>query len=236
MTRAIQIKDKLGYAESQRHQLMEHMYQAKKAGIEAKYIVHSASEILSTARECYDYCANDIVDDLLIPHTSKSKLLSRYRAGRLKIYFPFYPNELQDNEAFSELQHTNSALHDHLLRLSYSISKNEQVPNTMLKYGDILQLKDMVNIKKHDRLICVQSLPERELLVESPGMQMIIPSRGQRGWNTLSVSPGSYVSSVEEFLFEYNNREVGEFCLFATRSTEIILDEIYHKFFNSTIK
>lgn len=236
MTRAIQIKDKLEYAEHQRNQLMDHMYKAKQAGIEAKYIVHSASEILSTTRECYDYCANDIVDNLVIQYTVNSKLLRIYRAGKLKIFFPFYPNELQNNEAFSELQYTNSALYDHLLRLSYSISKDEQIPNTIFKYGGIFQLKDMVNTKKHDRLLCIQSLPNQELLVENPGVKMIIPSRGQRGWNKLSVSPSSYVSSVSEFLFEYNNREVGEFCLFATKSTEITLDEIYQKFFNSTIK
>ena len=149
---------------------------------------------------------------------------------------PFYLNQLQDNEAFSELQYTNSALYNHLLRLSNSISRNEQMPNTIFKYGDILQLKDMVNTKKHNRLIYIQSLPNRELLIENPAMKMIIPSRGQRGWNTLTVSPGSYVSSVSEFLFEYNNREVVDFCLFTTQSTKIILDEIYNKFFNSSIK
>jgi len=236
MFRATQIKDKLIYVESRRQQLMTDMFQAKKAGIEVKHIIHSASEILSTARECYDYCANDIEDNLVIPRTVNKKLISKYNSGNMRVYFPFRSAHLQNDTAFSELQYTNSGLYEYLIRFSFSISVNENIPNTLLKYGDILQLNEMVNTKKHDCLLCVQSIPNSELLVEQPGMRVIIPSRGQSGWNTVKLSPNSYASSVSEFLFEYNNREVGHFCLFASESTKIILDRIYNIFFNSSIK
>ena len=237
MIRSRQIKDKLEYAELQRQQLMGYVYDAKKAGIEAKHIVHSAAEILSTSRECYDYCANDIVENLIVQHTSNSTILGKYRSGRLRVYFPFYTNELTDsNNVFSELQYTNCGLHKHLVSLSQSISGNEQIPNTLFKYGGILWLKDMVNTKKHNSLICVQIIPNQEVLIEGAGVKILVPKKRQSGWNRFMVSAGSYVSNVSEFLFEYNNLEVSEFCLFAVKSTEIVLDKIYRKFFNSTIK
>lgn len=237
MSRSVQIKDKLGFAEHQRQQLMDYMYEAKRTGIEAEYIVHNASEILSTSRECYDYCANDIVDNLIIPYSSNRQIVRKYRSGRLKVNFPFYTNELNDvYNVFCEARQINSRLHNHLLSLSQSISMNEQIPNTLFRYGNITILKDMVNTKKHDRLLYIQKIPNQELLIENKGVKILVPARGQRGWNTIRVSPSSFVSNVSEFLFEYNNVEVGEFCLFTIKSTQIVLDEIYRIFFNLPLK
>ncbi len=236
MTRSVQIKDKLDYAEHQRNQLMNSMYEAKKTRIEAKYIVHSAAEILSTSRECYDYCARDIVEHFIVQYTSNIKILSKYRSGRLRVYFPFYTNELKDSDnVFFELQYTNSGLYMHLVDLSQNIANNVKIKNTLFYYGDILQLKEIVNTKKHDRLIGVQSIPNQELLVESYGVKMLIPKKQQRGWNRFSVSSGSYISNVSEFLFEFNNKEVSDFCLFATHATRRVLNEIYRNFFNTSL-
>ncbi len=135
-----------------------------------------------------------------------------------------------------ELQYANSGLHKHLIDISENIAKNVQIPNTLLHYGDILQLKEMVNTKKHDCLIGIQSIPNQEVIIESARVKMIIPKKKQIGWNRFSVSPESYVSNVSEFHLEFNNKEVGEFRLFTIKSTQIGLDEIYRIFFNLPLK
>ena len=237
MSRSVQIKDKFDYAEQQLQQLLNHMYEAKKAGIEAKHIVHKAAEILSTSRECYDYCARDVVEEFILQYTNNRKILSKHRAGELRVHFPFYANELTDSgNVFFELQYTNSGLYKHLIGLSENIAKNVQIPNTLFHYGDILQLKEMVNTKKHDRLIGVQSISNQEVIIESAGVKMVIPKKKQVGRIRFSVSTGSYVSNVAEFRFEFNSKEVGEFCLFTIESTKIVLDEIYRIFFNLPLK
>ena len=58
MSRLNDIREKLKYVEHQRQALMDTLYEAKK---DPKFIVHTAADILSSSRECYDYCASDIL-------------------------------------------------------------------------------------------------------------------------------------------------------------------------------
>lgn len=52
---------------------------------------------------------------------------------------------------------------------------------TILHYADIIELNDMVNQKKHDKLICIISDEKKEFLIEDEKLKMIIPIEGKSG-------------------------------------------------------
>lgn len=122
MSRASAIKDKISYAEYQRQKLMDEMFRAKKESVEPKFIVHTSGEILSLARECFDYCAQDIMEDIIVADTNNSYLINRYHSGKLRVYFPFYKRQLTGKkDIFQELKVVNKNLHSHLYSLAAKI-------------------------------------------------------------------------------------------------------------------
>ncbi|MDD2307849.1 MAG: hypothetical protein PHP53_24310 [Prolixibacteraceae bacterium] len=231
MSRLEQIRDKIKYAEHQRQNLMNTLFDSKKEKIDPEFLVHTASDILSSSRECYDYCAQDILSLLIIPNTGNQRLIERYNNNLIHAYFPFYENQLTNNQnPFYELRIISPEFYNYLVKLSQDIAANKEIPNTLFMYGDILLLKDMVNEKKHNKLIALEKNENQELLIENPGMKMIIPLKDQKGWNRIKVSHESNLSRVVEFRFEAIDKEIAKFCLFATGSTKIILEDIYSKY------
>jgi hypothetical protein len=135
MSRLQDIRDKIEYAEHQNQNLMAALYASQKERKEPKFIVHTVADILSSTRECYDYCAQDILQEKIINLTKNSKILDRHKKGRLRAYFPFYENELSNsNNPFHELSITDPILHKHLVKLASNISTNKTIPNSRFKY------------------------------------------------------------------------------------------------------
>jgi hypothetical protein len=231
MSRLDQVREKIAYANHQRQNLMDTLFEAKKEKVDPEFLVHTASDIMSTSRECYDYCAQDILDIIIIPNTSNQRLIDRYKNHSLHVYFPFHENQLTNNHnPFFELRAISPDFYNYLITLAQNIETNKQIPNTLFLFGDVLLLKDMVNEKKHNRLIAIEKNEDQEVLVENPSMKMVIPIKEQKGWNRIQVSPGSNLSKVVEFRFEAIDKEIAMFCMFATESTRIILDDIYSKY------
>jgi ABC-type sugar transport system ATPase subunit len=236
MCRATEIIEKIAYAETQRQKLMKEMFAAKKQKVKPAFIVHTAAEILSIANECYDYCGSDIVDEIIIPNTENTKLIKKHENRRLRAYFPIRKQQLTNkSEIFYELKNIDKKLHDHLYNLAARIEKNKIIPETNFQYGDIATIRTMVNKKKHDRLTVISSKENQEVLIENQRFKMVVPLRGQVGWNKLVVGPKSEAQIVSEYRFEYNDKEVGHFCMIANKMTERILGEIYNKFFGISI-
>lgn len=236
MNRSSDISSKLGYAKRQWQQLINETFRAKKERVDATDIIYCSSHILSEVRECYDYCANDIVDEFIVPHTCNQETVRKYQLGKLKVYFPFYGSQLKRKDSvWRELQYSKPSLHKHLLSLCQRIAHNSQIPKTDLRYGNIPKLIDMVNEKKHDRLLAIKSEKDQEILVDGEHIKMVIPLKEQIGKVTFYVEPGASVSLVSEFVFEFNKAEVTYFCQFAITSTEVVLNEIYTAFFNSPL-
>lgn len=75
MSRLEQIREKLSYANHQRQNLMKTLTEAKKEKIDPVFLVHTASDIISTSRECYDYCAQDILSDVIVPNTENQRII-----------------------------------------------------------------------------------------------------------------------------------------------------------------
>lgn len=231
MFRAAQISEKLAYAENRRKELMDEMFRAKKEAVEPEFIAHTSAEILSTARECLDYCGQDIIDNIIIPNTNNTKILQLHNSKQLKGYFPLYKQQLtRGGSVFKELKTIAKQSHTHLYSLAAKMEKNDIIPGTLFHYGDILVAQQMVNEKKHNKLVAILSDENQEILIEGKGFDAIFPKKKQAGWNKLVVQPVESVKEVAEFVFEYNNSEVGYFCMTITKSTKIILDEIYNNY------
>lgn len=225
------VASKLSYAHERFQSMMDELFAAKKEARDPKNLVHAAADVLSNSRECFDYLGQDILETHILPLTQNTDLLTKHKQGKIKAYFPFYESQLKKKAIYAELRATAPALHTRLLSFASDINRNNKIPNTLFKCGLFEELRDIVNHKKHDRLIAVVSEKESEFLIEQPGMKMLIPRDGQQGWKSFSVSPGTEVSKVSEYRFEFNKREVADFCMFAYRATELVTKGFYEEFF-----
>ncbi|MBI4641753.1 MAG: hypothetical protein HY731_13740 [Candidatus Tectomicrobia bacterium] len=211
---------------------MNALFEAKKAAKDPTFLVHTCADIIATARECFDYLAQDIIECHIIPGTSNQKLKQDHAAGKVKAYFPFYASQVtKPGTPFFELSTTNASLYQALLDFAQSIANDASIPNTLFTYKLLLYVKDMVNEKKHDKLIAVVSNADREYLIENDSMKMLLPMSGQSGWSYFFVEPGSTVQKVTEYRFAFNDQEVGKFCLFATKATERVIGDLYQAHF-----
>jgi hypothetical protein len=232
MSRLPHIREKLKYVERQRQTLMDALFDAKKKQSTPDYFCHTVADILGSSRECYDYCAKDIFEEKIIPNTSNNQLITRFQAGKVHAYFPFYRKELENAQnPFYKLSFIDFALHQHLLKIADDIQSGSFIPNTLFKYSDIELLRNLVNEKKHDRLIAIESNDNQEVLIENKSFKMILPIKEQKGWNPFHVKSDSEVSRVAEFRLEAIDVEISKFCTFAQKSTTILIEEIYAKFF-----
>ena len=95
-----------------------------------------------------------------------------------------------------------------------------------------LDLKDMVNEKKHMHLIAIASQANQEILINGDHLSIILPKKKQVGWDTLLTDATLTVKEAPEYKFSYNDVEVGEFCLFAVKATELVMNKFYLKYFS----
>jgi hypothetical protein len=224
------VASKLEYAEQRKQELMNELFAAKKQQRDPAHIVHTAADILSTVRECFDYLGQDIVESYLLQNSPT--LSSQKAAGKLKAYFPFHlPQILGEKSIFKGLFTISPGLYRELQDFARNVNSTGSIPGTMIPFKTILDLKDMVNEKKHDKLIAVVSEEDQEFILENENFGMVVPMKGQYGWSTFSVQPGTVVSRVTEYRFEYNNEEVAGFCFFAISGTRQIISHFHDRFF-----
>lgn len=234
--RIADVLSKFEYVEYRRNAVMDELFSAKNENRDVKFLIHTSAEVVATARETFDYLGKDIVENYLLPNTNKAKLKKDYAAGKLKAYFPFHEPQVEELHGnFHELKHISPALYMDLLNFVKSVAHNRKITNTLFNYGWFMHLKNMVNEKKHDRLVEIISEPNQELLVNGNELSMVIPKKKQQGWSMLAVESGMQIKEVSEYRFAYNNIEVGEFCLFAAKATEIVVRSFYTNHFHSTV-
>lgn len=227
-----EVTSKLSYVGSLFQNLMSELFKAKRESRDPANLVHSASDVLSNTRECFDYLAKDIIDSHIVPFTDNLKIKNAYASGRLRAYFPFHEKQIKSpKELFHELQRTSPSLYSDLVNFTESITNKKRMPNTLFGYELLMELKDMVNEKKHDKLVALISETYQEHLIEDESFKMVVPQKGQVGWKSFAVLPGTRVACVTEYRFAYNDREVGKFCLFAYKATEIVIQKLYADYF-----
>ncbi|CAG23125.1 hypothetical protein [Photobacterium profundum] len=222
-SRKSDVLSNLDYANDRFQTMMDELFAAKREQKNPKNLVHAAADVLSNSRECFDYLGQDILYTHILPLTNNKKILNSHNQGKLKAYFPFYESQLKKQAVYAELRRTSPDLHQRLLNLADDIKNNNVIPNTLFKCGLFEELKDIVNHKKHDRLIALVSTNNAEILIDSPESKLLIPRGGQQGWNQVIAAPGAVISKVAEYRFEHNKREVAEFWMFSSRATSIII-------------
>jgi len=207
---------------------MSALFAAKKSATDPAFLVHSCADIISSVRECFDYLGQDIIAEYVIPKTTNTKTLTAYANGTLRAYFPYFQGQLTKADSiFHELKSHTPTLYQDLLDFTNRISAKATIPVTLFNYQMLADIRDMVNEKKHDKLLAVVSEADGEYLIENSAVSMIIPIKAQKGWSSFAVEPGTRVERVAEYRFAHNDQEVGEFCLFATNATERVIGSFY---------
>lgn len=230
--RKTDVQSKLAYAKHRHQELMNALFSAKKATSDPAFLVHTCADIISTARECFDYVGQDIIDGYVVPNTTSAKIKEAYTDGTLKAYFPYFQNQLlKSDSTFFELKSRTPGLYQDLLDFTSKIASKASIPDTLFTYQMLADVRDMVNEKKHDKLLAVVSEADAEFLVENPSFSTILPIKEQKGWSSFVVQPGTQVERVTEYRFSFNDQEVGKFCLFATNATERIILTLYASHF-----
>ncbi|MGK2943044.1 MAG: hypothetical protein ACSLFJ_15450 [Immundisolibacter sp.] len=230
-TRKVDVTSKLAYADKRRNALMDELFAAKKEDRDPDFLIHAAADVISNARECFDYVAQDIIESYVLPNDKKAA--KAYAEGSLKVYFPFHEPQLTNPKAVLHSLKTRAPrLYADLMAFTKACATGKSIASTLFNCADFLSMKDMVNEKKHDKLLAVVSDKDQELLIEGKGFSAIIPLKEQKGWHTLTVTPGSTMTHVAEYRFAFNSKEVSTFCLFAVKATErIVLNNIYARNF-----
>ncbi|MGO3891179.1 MAG: hypothetical protein ACTJHW_09400 [Paenalcaligenes sp.] len=223
---------KLAYAVHRCQELRNVLFSAKKASSDPEFLAHTCADIISTARECFDYLAQDIVDGYVVPNTTSVQIKKAHADGTLKAYFPYFQRQLsKPDSTFFELKTHTPALYQDLLDFTSKIASQASIPDTLFNYQMLADVRDMVNEKKHDKLLAVVPEAGAEFLVENPSFLMTISIKEQQGWSSFEVQPGTQVERVTEYRFSFNDQEVGKFCLFATKATERIILTLYANHF-----
>src|SRR6266404_8705748 len=196
-TRKPDVTSKLAYADKRRNALMDELFAAKKEDRDPDSLIHAAADVVSNARECFDYVAQDIIEGYVLPNDKKAE--NAYAAGSLKVYFPFHEPQLSNPKAvLHPLKNSAPKLYGELLAFTEECEKGKTITNTLFNCADFLSMKNMVNEKKHDKLLAVVSDKEQEVLVQGQVFNAIIPLKEQKGWHTLTVAPGSIIKHVAE--------------------------------------
>lgn len=230
--RKTDVQSKLAYAKHRHQELMNTLFAAKQSSSDPAFLVHACADIISSARECFDYLGQDIIAGHIAPKSTNAKTAKSYADGSLKAYFPYYSGQLTKTDSiFHELKFHTPSLYQGLLDFTSRIASKASIPNTLFNYQMLADVRDMVNEKKHDKLLAVVSEADAEFLVENSALTMILPIKGQAGWSSFAVQPGTQVKRVAEYRFAHNDQEVGKFCLFATNATERVVTEFYANHF-----
>ncbi len=174
---------------------MNSLFSAKKASSDPAHLVHACADIISTARECFDYLGQDIIEGYVVPNTTSAKIKKAHADGTLKAYFPYFQSQLTKQDSiFFELKSHTPALYQDLLEFASRIASKASIPDTLFNYQMLADVRDMVNEKKHDKLLAVVSEADAEFLVENPSFSMILPIKGQKGWSSF-VAPLARLNS-----------------------------------------
>ncbi|MFN9610621.1 MAG: hypothetical protein ACK546_00475 [bacterium] len=230
--RKADVQSKIAYAKHRHQELMNTLFAAKQSASDPTFLAHACADIISTARECFDYLGQDIIAGHIALKTTNAKTSKAYADGTLKAYFPYYSGQLTKMDSiFYELKSHTPALYQDLLEFTSRIASKAPISDTLFSYQMLADVRDMVNEKKHDKLLAVVSEADAEFLIENSALKMILPIKSQKGWSSFAVQPGAQVKHVVEYRFAHNDQEVGKFCLFAINATERVVGEFYANHF-----
>lgn len=231
--RASHIQRNIDFAFSENRALHALMAEAQKTDGAVNFIAQKAGAILQATRECFDYCAADIRDDL-IPGEGRTA------------YFPFHPDTLGKGRPLYPLQATHPSLYGCLLEIANKMQTATTIPGTSCSYSDLRAVNNLVNSKKHDRIKEVCEVHNSMTRIEIPGGASVTVSpiypvgpdgvvdRSQPspvGPGAWVGAPGVRVTAVKNFLFSdpagLSRPDVHGFCMTSITATRFVLGKVY---------
>lgn len=243
MTKRIDdVRSNIDFAMEQNRELSELIGDAQKNDTQVRFISQKSGSILSTLRECYDYSIADI-RDVFFPKE------------RRRVYFPFHLDSLSPGKPLYELKATAPKTYDYLRALAASMKSSKLIPGTMCAYSDARSINDLVNAKKHNKVLLVEELGNAKTRIEMPDGSVVTttpmyPMRddgtvdwskphgnvGTAGW---VGSPGVQISAVKDFRFnpgkiKMSRTDVHGFCMIAITTTRFIMGEVYSSAFSTS--
>lgn len=223
------IKSKLDHVSYNIQNLGDVLFDGKVKNKKIENISHLVGDTLSNTTECFDYCVKDIFEEFIFPKNSK--------LNGHKVSFPFYLNQLE-KEPFLSLKTYNFELYKYLENLVRKFDSEELIPQTMLKYSIARHIRNLVNDKKHDDVIEIDSKGSPELVSSFGGIKMILPLK-QFGIINKEIDHDSMGDGPMIIANGYELKETGEevmmLCQFAKSVTSIILEDLYKENFNKSI-
>ena len=223
MTRLTEINEKFAYADQGHQELCDKIF--SEAGGEVRFLSSIAADILASSRECFDYCAQDIFETFIEPKV-------KFPNGRPNVYYPFFKKQLiGKNGWLSALNELNRPLREHLFSIAAQIEKKAEREGTNLNLGLLEDLSKMVNQKKHDKLLLAKPHSQPMIYAESPGAKIMVPISEQKGVSGIELSPDMKHTLGNQYIFEFNSKDVMKFTMQAKNLTKMVIQEIYDKHF-----
>ncbi len=228
------IKEKLEFAEKQRMDLTNALFGAYEGDRPLpQFLRQTAEGILGHARECFDHLAIDLIEEHLLP-TADAAFVAEYHSGRSSHYFPFFGTQLNNpKNAFQRFEQVNPAVFPEVKTLISAMDAKAKLPMTNFDAADFRILREMVNDKKHSRVMEYQVVADQSVYARGP-MGMVIMDKSQfsvPGMRIGGAFGGHSPKSVPAYRFA-NGKDIPHFCLFATRATAIVMNNFYVKFFS----
>ena len=228
--RYAKIKQKLAFAHTQFLGLQAILHARSTGKIDSAFVEELIEVILSACRECLDYCARDVSEQLLATPVKEPK-------------FPFTKQSLATHKLGDAVSRELPALHQYLAQLIDAIDRDAGITDTMLSMGVLRLLNELVNDKKHNVTVAIRDREDAATMIVHGGtavvMRVFENIQGSRPDATLEypapeMGPpraGSVIRSVSEVRILFNGWEAGRFCGDAIGVTWRVLDEIYFTFF-----
>ena len=226
-----EINQKLDYVDQKHQELAEGFFTEGFSEKPLEFIESLVADIIGTARETFDYCARDIVETHIAPYDTD--VATKLKADKIRCYYPFYKSQLtKKSTVFFKLKHTNPKLHSYLFSIAAAIESKKLYPGTTHNFCGLSEMADMVNCKKHHKLLVVSTNQKGSVFVENNGTKMIIPIAQQKGIGSVTFGKGAVHTMGNNYVLESNQKDALHFTMFCTKFTRILMNKIYEEYFS----
>lgn len=227
------IKEKLEYADAQRVDLTKALLGSYEGDRPLpQFLRQTAENILAHARECFDHLGVDLIEQHLLPH-AESEFVANYHSGKAAHYFPFFMSQLNNpKNAFQKLRQLNPVVFSEVEKFIGAIDAKSVLSNTIFKAHDFRVLREMVNDKKHSRVIEYKVVADQNVYAKGPA-GMVVMERAQFDVPGIRIGEafgGRNPKLVPAYRFA-NGKDILDFCLFSTRATAVVMNNFYKKLF-----
>jgi hypothetical protein len=203
-----------------------------------KYISQEIGNILATTRECFDHLAKDLIEEVLLPHTTDTTRneYSKGQKGKYKSnYFPFRLGQIknQATNIFSLSSKFRPDLHAHLAQFIEAIDNDFCISNTSLRVRVLRDLVDIVNSKKHSTIIEYKRRDDQKLFIQGgSGAYMFDKDfRNDDPSFRILLPTDAKPKLAPDYIFPFNDQDIMNFASSCIHTSKMVMDIFYDAFF-----